>query len=54
MKQIGRPGRLARYHLYGIAGNPAAPRITLREREYHPESDSFREVGTPDGVMLTR
>jgi 3',5'-cyclic AMP phosphodiesterase CpdA len=50
----GRPGKLARYHLFGIAGNPAAPRIALREREYHPQTDSFREVGDPEGLMLPR
>lgn len=41
----GRPGRLARYHLYEIDGEPGAPRIAMREREFEPASDTFRDAG---------
>jgi 3',5'-cyclic AMP phosphodiesterase CpdA len=50
---IGHPDRLARYHLLGIDGGPATPRIVLREREYDPEAGAFREVGAPDGLVLS-
>jgi 3',5'-cyclic AMP phosphodiesterase CpdA len=48
----GRAEQLARYHLFGIDGDAAAPRIVLREREYDPVAGAFREVGDPDGRVL--
>jgi 3',5'-cyclic AMP phosphodiesterase CpdA len=50
----GHPERLARYHLFGIDGDASAPRIVLREREYDAQAGSFREVGPPGGVVLSR
>lgn len=38
----GRPGRVARYHLYRL--DPERRRFTLHAREYCAESDGFREV----------
>lgn len=39
----GKPGRVARYHLYRV--EPGTGRITLRAREYCPERDGFRDAG---------
>jgi 3',5'-cyclic AMP phosphodiesterase CpdA len=50
----GGADRLARYHLFGIGGRAAAPRIVMREREYDPQAGAFREVGPPEGVVLAQ
>lgn len=39
----GKPGRVARYHLYRV--EPGTGRITLQAREYSAESDRFHDAG---------
>lgn len=47
----GKPGRLARYHLFRVEGAPGASRITLHEREYDPTADAFREIADTGRVL---
>lgn len=43
----GKPGRVARYHLYDFDGG----RITLRAREFRPDAGDFADSGEPPLVL---